>query len=97
MFLPGSPLVYFAVMEVGGGSHILLDGFTQFAVPPLAPFSDRRLEMDADRAINFLTLAVSAVGFYVLLVLERNRVSLQVYDVTLWVLSLIHISEPTRP
>ena len=84
--LPGSPLVYFAVMEVGGLAHVLQDGFTQFSVPPLAPFSDRRLQMDADRAVNFLTLVVSAVGFYVLLGLERNRVAFAVYELTLWVL-----------
>ena len=84
--LPGSPWVYFVVMEVGGLCHILQDGFTQFAVPPLAPFSDKRLQMDADRAINFVTLVVSAVGFYVLLGLERNRVAFSLYSDTLWVL-----------
>ncbi len=82
--LPGSPLVYFAVMEVGGLAHILQDGFTQFSVPPLLPFSQRPLQMDADRAINFVTLAVSAVGFYLLLGVERNQVAFQVYYLTLW-------------
>ena len=86
LVLPGSPLVYFIVMEGGGLCHILQDGFTQFAVPPLAPFSDKRLQMDADRAINFVTLVVSAVGFYVLLGLERNHVAFSVYTATLWAL-----------
>jgi membrane-bound metal-dependent hydrolase YbcI (DUF457 family) len=79
MILPGSPYVYFLVMEVGGICHILQDGFTHFSVPPLLPFSDRRLEIDADRAINFLTLAVSAVAFYLLLGVERNHVAPEVY------------------
>ena len=86
LILPGSPLVYFVVMEVGGLCHILQDGFTQFAVPPLAPFSDKRLQMDADRAINFVTLIVSAVGFYLLLGVERNHVAFGIYTATLWAL-----------
>ncbi len=86
LILPGSPLLYFVVMEVGGLAHVLQDGFTQFSVPPLAPFSDKRLQMDADRAVNFITLIVSAVGFYVLLDVERNRVTYDVYTATLWVL-----------
>jgi membrane-bound metal-dependent hydrolase YbcI (DUF457 family) len=87
MILPGSPLVYFAVMEMGGVAHILQDGFTQFSVPPLLPFSDKRLQLDADRAINFVTLVVSVIGFYVLLGVERNHVAMGVYVATLWVLA----------
>ncbi len=83
---PGSILIYFVVLEIGGASHILEDGFTQFAVPPLAPFSDARLQMDADRAINLVTLVVSAVGFYVLLGVERNHVAFAIYTLTLYVL-----------
>ncbi len=86
MLAPGTIPIYFLVMEVGGCSHILEDGFTQFSVPPLAPFSDKRLQLDADRAINFVTIAVSAVAFYVLLGLERNHVTLSVYYLTLYVL-----------
>jgi membrane-bound metal-dependent hydrolase YbcI (DUF457 family) len=86
MLLPGSALVYFAVMELGGIAHILQDGFTQFSVPPLAPFSDKRLHLDADRAISFVTLVVSVVGFYVLLGVERNHVAYSVYLATLWLL-----------
>jgi len=87
MILPGNPLVYFAVMELGGIAHILQDGFTQFYVPPLMPFSDKRLQLDADRAINFVTLVVSVIGFYVLLGVERNHVAMGVYVATLWVLA----------
>ena len=86
MILPGSALVYFAVMELGGIAHILQDAFTQFSVPPLAPFSDKRLHLDADRAISLVTLVVSVVGFYVLLGVERNHVAYSVYLGTLWVL-----------
>ncbi|MGA8604950.1 MAG: metal-dependent hydrolase [Thermoplasmata archaeon] len=92
MILAGSPLVYFIVMEVGGIAHILQDGFTQFSVPPLMPFSDKRLQLDADRAINFVTLVVSAVGFYVLLGVERNHVALGVYVGTLWVLTAFFVA-----
>jgi membrane-bound metal-dependent hydrolase YbcI (DUF457 family) len=86
LVLPGSPLVYFLVMEVGGCAHILQDGFTNFSVPPLLPFSDRRLELDADRAINFVTLVVSAVAFYLLLGVERNHVTYAIYLGTVYVL-----------
>ena len=86
MLLAGSSLVYFAVMELGGVAHILQDGFTQFAVPPLLPFSDKRLHLDADRAISLVTLVVSVLGFYVLLDVERNHVAYSVYLATLWVL-----------
>jgi len=87
LLLPGSVLVYFAVMELGGIAHILQDGFTQFSVPPLAPFSDRRLHVDADRAISFVTLVVSVIGFYILLGVERNHVAFSVYVATLWVMA----------
>jgi membrane-bound metal-dependent hydrolase YbcI (DUF457 family) len=92
MVLSGSVLVYFVVMEVGGIAHILQDGFTQFSVPPLLPFSDKRLHLDADRAINFLTLVVSVVAFYVLLDVERNHVALSVYVATLWILAAFFVA-----
>jgi membrane-bound metal-dependent hydrolase YbcI (DUF457 family) len=92
LLLAGSSLVYFVVMEVGGIAHILQDGFTQFAVPPLAPFSKKQVHLDADRAISLLTLVVSVIGFYVLLDLERNRVAFSVYLATLWVLAAFFIA-----
>ena len=92
MILAGAPLVYFAVMEVGGIAHILQDGFTQFAVPPLLPFSDKRLHLDADRAINFATLVVSVVAFYLLLGVERNHVALGIYVDTLWALAAFFVA-----
>jgi membrane-bound metal-dependent hydrolase YbcI (DUF457 family) len=87
LVLAGSSLVYFFVMELGGIAHILQDGFTQFSVPPLAPFSDRRLQMDADRAINFVTLAFSAVAFYLLLGVERNHVAYSIYLLTVYAIA----------
>ncbi len=87
LILPGSPWIYFVVMEIGGGAHILQDGFTNFSVPPLAPFSERKLELDADRAINFFTLIVSVVAFYLLLGVERNSVAYSIYLGTLWALA----------
>ncbi|MGP8158227.1 MAG: metal-dependent hydrolase [Thermoplasmata archaeon] len=92
MILPGSALIYFAVMEAGGIAHILQDGFTQFAVPPLLPFSDKRLHLDADRAISFVTLVVSVIGFYVLLDVERNHVALSIYIATLWALTAFFVA-----
>jgi membrane-bound metal-dependent hydrolase YbcI (DUF457 family) len=81
---PGAPLVYFLVMEAGGIAHILGDGFTHFSVPPFLPFSEMKLELDADRAINFLTLAVSVTAFYLLLGVERNHVAFTVYLATVY-------------
>lgn len=84
LLAPGSPLVYFLVLEAGGVAHILQDGFTHFSVPPFLPFSERRLEIDADRAINLLTLGVSVVSFYLLLGVERNHVPFTVYLATVY-------------
>lgn len=85
MIAAGSFGWYFLVMEAGGLAHIAQDGFTNFSVPPLLPFSKRRLEIDADRAINFVTLVVSVVAFYLLLVVERNHVPYAWYLDTLYV------------
>ena len=86
MLAPGSPWIYFLVMEVGGCAHILQDGFTNFAVPPLLPFSNKQLHIDADRAINFLTMAVSVASFYLLLGVERNHVPFAWYLLTVYAL-----------
>jgi membrane-bound metal-dependent hydrolase YbcI (DUF457 family) len=84
MIAPGSPWVYFLVMEVGGACHILQDAFTNFAVPPLLPFSRREVHLDADRAINFVTLVVSVASFYLLLGVERNHLPFAVYLATVY-------------
>ena len=92
LILPGAALVYFGVMELGGLAHVAQDGFTQFAVPPLLPFSGKLLHLDADRAINFVTLVVSVVSFYVLLDVERNHVSTAIYVATLWILAAFFVA-----
>ena len=89
---PGKPWVYFAVMEAAGLAHIFLDGLTHFSVPPFLPFSERKLELDADRAINFVTLVVSVLSFYLLLGVERNHVPFQYYIWTLWGLSAFFLA-----
>ena len=83
-------MIYFLVMEAGGIAHILGDGFTHFSVPPLLPFSDVPLELDADRAINFLTLAVSVASFYLLLGVERNHVPFAWYVLTVYGLMVFY-------
>lgn len=84
MLAPGSALVYFGVIELGGIAHILMDGFTNFSVPPLMPFSNRALHVDADRAVNLVTLVISVTSFYLLLGVERNHVPFSVYTATVW-------------
>jgi membrane-bound metal-dependent hydrolase YbcI (DUF457 family) len=84
MLAPGSALVYFGVIELGGIAHILMDGFTNFSVPPLMPFSKRALHIDADRAVNLVTMVISIASFYLLLGVERNRVPFPVYTATVW-------------
>ncbi|MGI0071048.1 MAG: metal-dependent hydrolase [Thermoplasmata archaeon] len=84
LLAPGSPWVYFLVMELGGIAHILQDGFTNFAVPPLLPFSKKEVHLDADRAINFVTMAVSIASFYLLLGVERNHVAFPIYVATVY-------------
>ncbi len=79
LILPGSVLIYFAVFLLGGALHILLDGFTNYSVPPLLPFSRRRVAFDAERAVNFFVLIFSVVSMYVLLGVERNVVALDIY------------------
>jgi membrane-bound metal-dependent hydrolase YbcI (DUF457 family) len=81
---PGNPLIYFVVMEAAGLAHMLQDGFTHFSVPPFLPFSERKLELDADRAINLLTLAVSVFSFWLLLGVERNHVPFPIYLATVY-------------
>ena len=82
----GDPWVYFVVMEAAGLAHMLMDGFTHFSVPPFLPFSERKLEIDADRAVNFITLVVSVVAFYLLLGVERNHVDFSIYLDTMYAL-----------
>jgi membrane-bound metal-dependent hydrolase YbcI (DUF457 family) len=89
---PGNALLYFAVMFIGGSAHVLEDAFTNFSVPPFLPFSPRRWQFDGDRAINFGTLIVSTVSFYLLLGVERNHVAFSIYLATMWVLIVFFVA-----
>ena len=89
---PGNPLIYFLVLFAGGAAHILEDGFTNFSVPPLLPFSEKRLQLDADRAINFVTLAVSLVAFWLLGSVERNHVPFGWYLGTMYLLMAFFVA-----
>jgi membrane-bound metal-dependent hydrolase YbcI (DUF457 family) len=92
MLAPGSPYIYFLVLEVGGCAHILQDAFTSFAVPPLLPFSDRDVHIDADRPINFVTMVVSIASFYLLLGVERNHVPFAWYLLTVYALMAFFVA-----
>lgn len=92
MLVPGANAWYLLLfMEIGGLVHIFLDGFTHFAVPPLAPFSDVELHLDADRAVNGVTLAISLTSFF-LLVYERNTVPFATWLLTGWVLLSVYLA-----
>ncbi|HUI38599.1 MAG TPA: metal-dependent hydrolase, partial [Thermoplasmata archaeon] len=84
-FAAGSTLLYFLAMEGGGLSHVFLDGFTHFSVPPFAPFSKYEFHLDADRAINLGTLAFTGFSFWLMLY-ERGRVPVALWEETAWIL-----------
>jgi membrane-bound metal-dependent hydrolase YbcI (DUF457 family) len=84
-FAVGSPLVFFAAMEIGGLSHVLLDSLDHWSVQIFAPFSRRQYHFDADRIVN-----VGAMGFtvfsYTLMLYERNRIPVGYWVTTSWLL-----------
>ncbi len=88
-FTHASTVLYFVAMEVGGLSHLLLDGFTNFAVTPLAPFSRRQLRLDADVAVSLVTLVLT-VGTLVVLIEEHGTVALSTWIVTVWILVAVY-------
>lgn len=88
-FVHASTLYYFIAMEIGGLSHLVLDGFTNYAVTPLAPFSRRILRMDADVAVNLTTLVLT-IGTLVVLIEEHGRVAFSVWTETVWILIAIY-------
>lgn len=88
-FTHASTLLYFVAMEVGGLSHLVLDGFTNYAVRPLAPFSRRMLRLEADTAVNVTTLGVTAATMGVL-IYEHGRVPFNVWTFTVWVLIAVY-------
>ncbi|MCI4329620.1 MAG: metal-dependent hydrolase, partial [Thermoplasmata archaeon] len=92
-FLPyfphASTLLYFVAMEIGGLSHVFLDGFTHFAVTPFLPLSLRQLRLDADVAINIAMLTLTSVTLVTLSV-ERGTVPFTSWVETAWLLSAIY-------
>lgn len=68
-FIPGvtttvqasTTLRYLVAMELGGLSHVFLDGFTNFAVPPWIPFSKKEYHLEADMAIDLAMTALTVV------------------------------------
>jgi membrane-bound metal-dependent hydrolase YbcI (DUF457 family) len=88
-FPHASTLLYFVAMEIGGLAHIFLDGFTHFAVTPLLPISWRQLRLDADVAINFVMLCLTAVTL-VMLSVERGAVPFNVWVETAWILTAVY-------
>jgi membrane-bound metal-dependent hydrolase YbcI (DUF457 family) len=84
-FTHASTLLYFVAMEVGGLSHLALDGFTNYAVRPLLPFSGRALRLNADVAVSLVTMALTGVTL-VVLILERGTVPFGVWEETAWIL-----------
>jgi membrane-bound metal-dependent hydrolase YbcI (DUF457 family) len=88
-FPRSSTLYYFIAMEIGGLSHIFLDGFTHFAVSPLLPASERMFRLDADVAINAVMLSLTILTL-VTLALERGTVPFGLWVETAWILSAIY-------
>ncbi|MGA7860373.1 MAG: metal-dependent hydrolase [Thermoplasmata archaeon] len=88
-FTHASTLLYFVAMEIGGLSHLFLDGFTNYAVTPLAPFSRKILRMDADVAVNVGTLGLTAATMGVL-IYEHGTVAFNVWTETVWILIAVY-------
>jgi membrane-bound metal-dependent hydrolase YbcI (DUF457 family) len=88
-FTHSSTLLYFVAMEIGGLSHVFLDGFTHFAVTPFLPVSLRQLRLDADVAINIIMLTLTSVTL-VTLIVERGTVPFTVWVETAWILTAIY-------
>ncbi|MFZ0891882.1 MAG: metal-dependent hydrolase [Thermoplasmata archaeon] len=84
-FTHASILLYFVAMEIGGLSHLALDGFTNYSVRPLLPFSGRALRLNADVAVSLVTMALTGVTM-VVLILEHGTVPFGVWEETAWIL-----------
>lgn len=84
-FTHASTLLYFVAMEIGGLSHLVLDGFTNYAVRPLLPFSGRSLRLNADVAVSLVTMVLTGVTL-VVLILEHGTVPFGVWEETAWIL-----------
>jgi membrane-bound metal-dependent hydrolase YbcI (DUF457 family) len=81
----GPLLDYFAAMEIGGLSHVLLDAMDHWSVPIFAPFSAQEYHFDADRIMNIGAMAFTVIS-YAIMIYERGRVALWIWEVTAWLL-----------
>ena len=84
-FAAGTPWAYFAALEIGGLSHVLLDAMDHWSVPIFAPFLDREYSFDADRIANVGGMAFTVVA-YATMLYERGRAPLWLWVLTAWVL-----------
>jgi len=83
----GSALFYFVALEVGGLSHVLLDAMDHWSVPIFAPFSKVEYHFDADRIMNFGAMSFTVFS-YGILIYERGRVALSLWETTTYLLLL---------
>lgn len=84
-FAVGTPWAFFASLEIGGLSHVLLDSMDHWSVPILAPFSRHEYRFDADRIVNVGSMAFTVIAYAVLLD-ERGRAPVWLWSLTSWVL-----------
>ena len=84
-FTHASTLLYFVAMEIGGLSHLALDGFTNYAVRPFLPFSGRTIRLSADVAVSLMTMSLTA-GTLTVLIWEHGTVPFGLWVETAWIL-----------
>jgi len=84
-FGTGPLLDFFVALEVGGLSHVLLDAMDHWSVPIFAPFSPYEYHFDADRIMNVGAMAFTIFS-YAIMLYERGRVALWIWEVTTWLL-----------
>jgi membrane-bound metal-dependent hydrolase YbcI (DUF457 family) len=84
-FGSGPAVYYFAALEVGGLSHILLDAMDHWSVPIFAPLSNQEYHFDADRIMNFGAMSFTVFSYGIMLY-ERGRVGLRVWETTTYLL-----------
>jgi len=81
-------LIDYLLLLVGGTSHLIMDGLTDFSVKPFWPFSGMEISLNVERAVNFYILGIS-YAFTVMLVLFR------IYNVSItyfyFMLSILYI------
>jgi membrane-bound metal-dependent hydrolase YbcI (DUF457 family) len=89
-FANGVPWAYFVALEIGGLSHVLLDAMDHWSVPIFAPFSATEYHFDADRIVNVGAMSFTVIS-YGLMLYERGRVPLILWEATTWVLLVLAV------